>query len=152
MRTHGMRKTIFYQKYHKMVTRCTKETDKRYKDYGGRGIECEWKSFEDFRDDMYESYLQYVEEFGRKETTIDRINVNGNYCKENCRWATWAEQSRNRRDRKPINFNGKSQLITDWSKELKLPLHVLWLRIYRYGWEVEKAFTAPIGPTSKRYS
>lgn len=72
----------------------------QYHNYGGRGIKCEWKYFIDFYDDMYESYSQHVEKYGKENTTIERINVNGNYCKENCTWATLKEQCSNRRTNK----------------------------------------------------
>lgn len=147
-----MRGTRIYQTFYGMRKRCTSPKDKRWERYGGRGIKCEWPDFESFRDDMYQSYLEHVAKFGEKETQIDRYpNPDGNYNKENCRWATFSEQSKNRSDRKQITFGGKTQYITDWCKELNLPIHLVWLRIYRYGWEVEKALTEPKGPTSKRY-
>mgnify|MGYP001605568036 FL=1 len=77
-----------------MKARCNNPKNHKYPIYGARGIKCLWNKFEDFRDDMYESYLEHVKEFG-KNTSIDRIDVNGHYCKENCRWATAKEQSIN---------------------------------------------------------
>lgn len=97
MTKHGMCKTKFYIAYHGMYQRCNNPTCKRYYRYGGRGIKNLWKSFEEFRDDMYGDYLKHIEKFGEKNTTLDRIDNNGNYCKENCHWATWEQQ----RDNKP---------------------------------------------------
>jgi hypothetical protein len=82
-----------------MNTRCTNPKDKYYGIYGGRGIKvCDmWSDFENFRNEMYESYLSHVERFGESNTSIDRICSDGDYSLENCRWATSLEQVRNRR-------------------------------------------------------
>lgn len=97
--THGMSKTNFYKVWENINTRLTCKTHKTYKHYGGRGIKCEWKRFEDFYRDMYGSYLIHLKQYGKRDTTIDRINVNGNYSKSNCKWATRSEQNRNQRPR-----------------------------------------------------
>lgn len=97
--THGMSRTYFYRLWKGILERCYDAKHKGFNNYGGRGITVceEWKNFDNFKNDMYVSYLKHVEQYGRKQTSIDRINVNGNYESVNCRWATWKEQANNTR-------------------------------------------------------
>lgn len=101
---HGMYKTRIYRIWCNMKDRCSNINNVRYSSYGGRGIKvCKrWKdSFENFKEDMYESYVKHVEDFGEKDTTIERKNVNGNYELTNCTWATLREQTNNQRTHGP---------------------------------------------------
>lgn len=85
-----------YSIYISMKRRCNYKSQYGYKWYGGKGIKVEWLSYKDFRKDMYESYIAHIEKYTKKQTTLDRINNDKNYCKDNCRWATWEMQANNR--------------------------------------------------------
>lgn len=141
---HGLSHTKFDRTYFNARNRCNRLKDKRFRDYGGRGIKFLWKSVEQFRDDMYESYLEHCKKFGEDNTQIERINNNGNYCKENCRWATRKEQCRNTRKNNFITFNGKTFTLTDWSNITGIKITTLFQRIYHSHWSIEKAITTPL--------
>lgn len=130
-RKHGMHNHPFYRKYRGILYRCYNKKHNNYKNYGARGIKCCWRTFEEFRDDMFKSYEKHVKEFGRKNTTLERIDNDGNYCKENCRWATLKEQANNKKTNRLVTFNGRSQSISMWSKELGFTTDVLYQRIKR---------------------
>ena len=102
-KTHGASKTRLYYVWFKMVSRCTNPNNKDFHHYGGRGISiCEkWRTFEGFKDDM-----------GTRADgmTLERIDNNGDYCKENCKWASREEQSLNKRI--SLRINGVPLLTT----------------------------------------
>lgn len=101
---HGMVNTVFYSKYQHAKARCENPNCERYKSYWWRWINIERRTFEEFKNDMYESYLKHCDEYWEEDTTLDRINVNWNYCKNNCRWATRYEQMNNTQKSKKIIY------------------------------------------------
>jgi len=132
---HGMRNTATYNAWRNMNTRCRNKNRAQYKDYGGRGIiVCErWKTFKNFYADMGDIPTGL---------SLDRKDNNGNYCKENCRWATRAEQRTNTRPVTKIEFNGLVKTLTEWGKEIGLKPNALQYRLKT--WSVEKALTTPV--------
>lgn len=94
-----------------MNTRCNNPRSAHYGNYGGRGIRVcdEWKSYEKFKD--------WSENSGyRDDLQIDRIDNDGNYCPENCRWASPVEQARNKRNNHVLTVNGKSGTVAEWAE------------------------------------
>ncbi len=135
----GRFKDKLYHIYHGILKRCNNPNEIAYKNYGGRGIACEWKIFDDFREDMKEEFLNHQKKHGVKNTTIERINNNGNYCKENCKFITRQEQNMNRRSCHFITYKNETMTITEWSKKLNIPRGNLYYRINK-GWSIKKAF------------
>lgn len=128
---HGLYKTRFYAIYGNMLTRCNNPNSCKYKNYGGRGIKCEWLSFNDFYKDMYQSYLDHVKEFGESNTSIDRIDVNGNYNKKNCRWATWEEQANNKTTNHTVEIDNKIMTMAQAAKKYEINYQTAASRLQR---------------------
>lgn len=112
--THGLSNTPTYISWQCMKSRCNNQNHKHYKHYGGKGISYDkaWESFASFLADMGEK---------PKGFTLDRIDNSKSYSKENCRWASRADQAKNTSTVRNISFNGKTMCMLDWSKELKIP-------------------------------
>lgn len=128
-RKHGMWKTSFYRRWLAINQRCGNPKYSQYKDYGGRGIKNEWSSFEDFKRDMYENYQEHFRKYGERQTRIERIDNNGNYNKQNCKWATCKQQMRNRRNNHMITINGTTKCMTDWANQIGITYSALWKRL-----------------------
>lgn len=138
---HGMAKTRIHIIYLGMVGRCTNKKSRAYPRYGGRGIKVEWSSFESFYKDMGQSYLEHIADYGEKNTSIDRIDNDGNYCRENCRWATNKEQANNTSKNIFIEWDGHTRTISEWSDAAGIPAGTIRNRIYK-GWPTRELFKA----------
>jgi len=139
VKIHWLTKTRFYKIFRWIIDRCLYESHCAYYNYGWRWIKNEWKNFEDFKNDMYESYLKHCEEFWEKQTTIDRIDVNWNYNKENCKWSTLNEQWNNKRNIKKYLYNWNYYTISDLSKISNLKCKTIYSRIVYYWYTVQEA-------------
>lgn len=134
-KTHGLRSNPLYYIYRNLKSRCENKKDLSFKNYGARGIKCEWGSFESFYKNMNKGY--------DKGLTIERIDNNGNYAKINCRWATREEQANNTRRNIFLEYQGERKTINQWSKKLNIKYWTLLMRIKR-GWTVDRAFNCEI--------
>ncbi len=139
---HGMRRTRFYRIWTGMKTRCLNDKHIWFKHYGGKGIKVcnDWLLFDNFLLDMHASYLEHSKKYGEKNTSIDRINGNKNYCKENCKWATKLEQSNNAINNRFIEYRGEKKSIKEWSSITGISYNVIYNRIFLYKLSIEETF------------
>ena len=137
-KTHGFSKTKFYSRWRSMHDR-TSETYIDSAAYKGVSVCRRWFKFENFKDDMYESWLKHVEEYGIKNTTLDRISVYGNYVPGNCRWATDEVQSLNKKDTIKIIINGIETPLTKICREKNRNYATTRNRL-KLGWPIEELF------------
>lgn len=137
-KSHGKTKTRIYRIWHHMKNRVINKRE----GYEFISISNEWLIFENFYNDMYDSYIDHVNQYGEKNTTIDRIDGTKGYYKNNCRWATYAVQNRNLSDNHLITYNGETKCLVDWAKEVGIKYNTIIERLDR-GWSVEDSLTIP---------
>lgn len=140
MRVRDQYKTE-YNCWANLRRRCDNPNNPRYSSYGGRGITYaeEWKQFKNFLADMGEC---------PEGMSLDRIDNNGSYCKENCRWANRRQQQRNRRSNRLITYKGKTQSVVEWAEELGVKVSALRNRLHE-GWSDEEALEKPVPPAER---
>lgn len=124
------------ESWNKMKQRCLNTNSPDYFRYGNRGIGIskEWLSFQNFKKDMSESHFQGA--------TLERFDNNGNYCKENCKWATRKEQANNTRNIEralKYTYDGLTLTVRQWSERLGIKRTTLDMRLRHYRWPVEQA-------------
>lgn len=138
--THGKRYTRIYGIWADMKGRCLNPNRPKYVRYGGRGIQVcdEWRN-------SFASFYAWAMENGyREDLSIDRIDNDGNYCPENCRWITMREQASNKSTNHFITHDGQTLTMSEWARRIGISREVLKDRICRYGWEYERALTTPV--------
>jgi hypothetical protein len=135
--TSGGKLTPEYNSWVKLRNRCNNPKHHAYHLYGGRGIKvCQrWQ----------ESFTAFLEDMGRKPSpkhSIDRINGDGDYCPENCRWATAREQNNHLSSRRELTVNGVTLSVSDWARRLGVKPNMLYMRIKK-GWDAERIVSTP---------
>ena len=144
-KTHGMSKTRIYKEWCAIKNRCLNTNIPTAENYVNRGITIcgEWK-------DDFQAFYDWAMSHGYDDSlTIERKDVNGNYCPENCCWIPFGEQANNRRRNLSIEYNGKTQNLKEWCKELNLDYKRVHNRMSKLGYSFEEAITKPV-MTQKR--
>lgn len=134
--THGGTRTPLYQRWRAMLGRCEDPNNRAWKNYGGRGVEvcAEWHDFAAFRADMGTGFAAHLE--------LDRIDPDGHYEPNNCRWATRVEQQNNRRNNHRVTWRGETRTVREWALATGIKANTILYRLRR-GWDVERALTTP---------
>jgi hypothetical protein len=145
---HSLTGTPLYKVFDNMMLRCYSPISRGYKNYGGRGI----KVCLAWREDRG-MFFNWAENSGYKVgLQLDRINNNGNYCPENCRWVTRKENCNNKRNTIKLTLNGETFSLSRWSAEKGINYKTLKSRKCDYGWSDEETLTLPVdsGSLNKR--
>ena len=116
-----------------MMKRCYNQNSSNYPNYGGRGVSVclDWHSYESFSDWAHANGYS-------DELSIDRINVDGSYSPDNCRWVSHIEQSNNRRSNKYYVVNGVEHTLAEWARIYDVNYKTLWKKINK-GASIEEA-------------
>lgn len=143
VKTHGRTGTREFTIWQMMRQRCTNPNQGSYESYGGRGISvCErWES-------SFENFIADMGEAPSKTHSLDRIDNNGPYSPENCRWATPLQQGANKRNNRRLEHDDKSMTVKEWCRELKLPKSTLLNRLNRMS--AHDALTRPVAHKSSK--
>ena len=143
--SHGDSQARLFKIWEGMHERCLREKHPHYKDYGGRGIAVcnEWNEYVSFKKWAFEN--GYTDNL-----TIDRIDQNGNYCPDNCRWATMQEQQNNKRNNHYISLNSEAHTISEWSEMLGINKTTLKERL-AHGWSDEATIMTPVRKRTRGY-
>lgn len=140
--THGLKNHRLYRIYYGMVNRCNNPKVTHYKDYGGRGISV-CQQWNDKEDGFLLFYNWSIDNGYEDHLTIDRMDVNGNYEPENCRWATTGEQSLNKRNNHFVKINNEVKTLKEWCDIFNIKYPTVQYRI-KSGWDEIKAIITPI--------
>ena len=133
---HYLSKTSIYRKYGNMIERCYRPKSISYNNYGGRGIKV-CKEWRDKENGFINFYNWSINNGYNENLTLDRINVNGNYCPENCRWTTLEQQANNKRICVYITYNNETLTVAQWSRKLNIKPYIIY-RKNKQKWTLDK--------------
>ena len=138
--THKLSKTKIYMRWKGIKYRCHTETSPKYPIYGGRGI----KMCDEWRNDFKSCYDWAMANGYRDDLQIDRIDVNGNYCPENCRWVDIYVQANNKRNIRRYNIDNQNLTLTEIAKKYNISFNCLRNRVRKLKWNINQAIYTPI--------
>lgn len=138
---HGGTHDRLFKIWTSMRSRCRDKNHPAYKWYGGKGVTVcdEWQDYQTFKKWAYEN--GYDEKARMHDCSIDRIDPNGNYCPENCRWADIQTQAENKTAIRLYEFNGERHTVSEWARRYGIKKSTLSWRLVKLGWPIEKALT-----------
>jgi len=139
--TKGHDKTTLYSIWANLKQRCSDPGATSWQYYGAKGVQVTWANFDEFLRDMQDGW--------KPGLSIGRRDNNGPYSKENCRWETSKEQTRNYSRNVFLEFNGKRMVAADWADFLKMNRMTLYRRLWA-GWPVEEALTTPVATRCRK--
>jgi len=97
-----------------------------------------WKDFDNFYRDMIDDYDNFCEKHGEKNTTIERVDRNRGYSKENCIWAGWETQANNRKNSRYLTYKNETLSLSEWARKIGISRQNLWKRLNN-GWSIERS-------------
>lgn len=142
---HGMSNTRLFWIWHSMKDRCKNKNSRAYKYYGGKGVTVceEWQEFNGFKEwSMKNGY--------KDNLTIDRIDSNGNYEPENCRWVDFKVQANNTSRNHYLSINGERKTLSQWSEFFGVPYKYVHKRVHDLGWTFEEAVSRPVRKCNRK--
>ena len=140
--THGQTGTRLYESWTDMKKRCYNPKNKRFENYGGRGIEV----CEEWRND-FSNFYDWANKNGYSdELTLDRIDINGNYTPDNCRWATSIQQQRNTTRNHYVTAFSETKTMAEWGEINGIRQDVIKDRLNKLHWDPEEAVSTPTLP------
>jgi hypothetical protein len=135
---------VEFEVWRQMLRRCYASSYCSFAHYGARGIVVSerWR----------ESFANFLSDMGGRPPgcTLDRIDNDGPYSAENCRWATWTEQQNNKRNNVRIKFRGRTLTVREWERELGFSNGTIKARLGKHGWSPERALSTPVRPGNFR--
>lgn len=141
LKQNGLSHHPLYRKWQGMIRRCEKPNSHAYENYGGRGIRVckEWR-------DNYLAFYEWAINTGYAKgngLSLERIDNDGDYSPDNCRWATYREQQNNKRRSRFVTYNGKTLTVAQWERETGIKRYTIIGRLNR-GWSAERVLTTPV--------
>lgn len=135
---HLMGDTRIYHIWHTMLRRCNDKKHEKYEFYGNKGIEVckEWADFKNF-------YNWAIVNGYNDKLTLDRVDFNGNYEPDNCRWITQKEQCRNKKNNLYIEYQGQTKTLVEWTELLNISYSRTYSQIKR-GWSIDKVLESEV--------